>query len=390
MKKILFLLSIFLFILTACDTNKTENLKNAHKSVMVSSSSRIAKTTEKSAVTAYESTMQTKTAVTEIPKAKKLNLGETDQWSFNSRSKFIYFTDYGRYYPVGTSGLKAENFDGVCDDIARYSAVYDLCLDDGSEKTVLSNTRNCVSYYCDGNYVYIYKYDDYDTHDSDGIYKLYKGSLTKLADYPDNGYISAVCFTESQIYYSIFDEKKSAVYKMDYDGSNIRHIFDNQTKIWDMTIYNDKIWFERSYDMYQIHGLAYYDMKTSVVGQLKENHMGYINNDYMYYFSSALYRMNLSDFKREEVIKLDDYLTSFDFYRNNILYSTGDSLYRMNDNENTLIISAEDFCENEDYQIRDIQCQDDRIFIKMGDGAFYQCIMEIDIDGNVIEVIHED
>ncbi len=37
-----------------------------------------------------------------------------------------------------------------------------------------------------------------------------------------------------------------------------------------------------------------------------------------------------------------------------------------------------------------IQCQDDRIFIRMGSGAFYQCIMEIDIDGNAIEVIHED
>ena len=62
----------------------------------------------------------------------------------------------------------------------------------------------------------------------------------------------------------------------------------------------------------------------------------------------------------------------------------------MNDNENTLIFSAENYFVNESYEIRDIQCQDNHIYILIGSGAFYQCIMEIDIDGNVIEVIHED
>ena len=81
---------------------------------------------------------------------------------------------------------------------------------------------------------------------------------------------------------------------------------------------------------------------------------------------------------------------SFDFYEKYILYSSGDFLYKYSDNENTPIFSVQDYFEDESYRIREIQCQDNRIFIKIGSGAFYQCIMEIDIDGNVIELIHED
>ena len=386
MKKIFVLFLVLLIsIMSACsfdESSKQDSVKNVYETVAVESS-------EKTVITKTD----TKTAQTSvaIPKAENLNLGETDEWSFNSRSKFIYFTNYGRYYPVETSELKNKDYEDACGDIARHDAVYNLCLDDGSEKTVLDSTRNCMTYYCDGNFVYIYKYDNYDTHDNDGIYKLYKGDLTKLADYPDNGYISAVCFTNEQIYYSIFDEKKSAVYKMDYDGGNVEHVFDNPTKIWDMTVYNEKIWFERSFDMYQIHGLACYDMKTTAVSELKENHIGYINNNYMYYSEGeALYRINLSNFACENIIKLDDYLISFDFHKDYILYSSGCCLYKMNDNENTLIFSAENYFVNESYEIRDIQCQDNHIYILIGSGAFYQCIMEIDIDGNVIGVIHED
>lgn len=158
-----------------------------------------------------------------------------------------------------------------------------------------------------------------------------------------------------------------------------------------MVVYNKKIWFERSFDMYQIHELAYFDIKTANSRELKENHLGYINNNYMYYSEGkSLYRVNLYDFECESIINIGNYLMSFDFYEKYILYSSGDFLYKYSDNENTPIFSVQDYFEDESYRIREIRCQDNRIFIKIGSGAFCQCIMEIDIDGNVIELIHED
>ncbi len=392
MKKIFTLfLVIIISIIPACSFDEPSKQEVLTERV---SETSVVETIERTAETEdeFETTQAATMPRTSVQKIKKLDLGEIDEWSFNSRSKFIYFTDYGRYYPVETSGLSDEDFENVCNDLARHSAIYDLCIDNGSEKTILDDTGNCVPYYCDGSSIYIYKYDDYDNHKNDGIYKLYKEDLIKLIDYPDNGYISAVCFTEDHIYYSIFifAENKWAVYRTDYNGNNVEHIFDNPTEIWDMTVYNEKIWFECSFDVYQ-RGLACFDMKTSAISKLKDHHIGYINNDYMYYSQrKALYRINLSDFKYEKIVETDNHLISFDFYKDYILYSSGNSLYKMNDNENTLIFSTEKSFENEDYQIREIQCQDNRIFLKIGSGAFYQCIMEIDIDGNVIEVIHED
>jgi hypothetical protein len=367
------------------ESSRQNNIESNQEALTFETSER---TGETEAI--FEATRPVTTSFKTISKAEKLNLGEIDEWSFNSRSKFIYFTDYGCYYPIEASSLKDEDYDDVCDDLAKHDAVYKLCLDDGNKKTILDNTKNCMFYYCNGNSIYIYKYDD---DNDNGIYRLYKDDLIKLADYPDNGYISAVCFTEEYIYYSIFDEKKSAVYLMDYNGSNVEHIFDNPTKIWDMTVHNEKIWFERSYEMYQIHGLAYYDMETGNAEHLQNSQMGYINNGYMYYLNGSVYRLNLSNFDREIVIKSSDdaHLFSFDFYEDSILYSDGNSVYRHNDNENTMIFSVCDYFDSDKYyQIREIQCQDNRIFLKIVQGAFYQCIMEIDIDGNVIEIIHED
>lgn len=381
MKIILILQISLLMILSACSYDESLQVSEMESSLEMLAVETTAKLTETVTVT-----VTTSSAI--INRSKQLNLGKIDKWSFNSRSKFFYFTDYGRYYPVETSGFEDKDYENACNDLSGHDAIYNLCLDNGNEKTVLDNTENCMSYYCDGNSIYIYKYD---SNNNGGIYKLYKDGLTKLTDSPDKGYISAVCFTSEHIYYSIFDEKKSSVYQMDYNGDNIEHIFNNPTKIWNMVVYNKKIWFERSFDMYQIHGLAYFDIKTANSRELKENHLGYINNNYMYYSEGkSLYRVNLSDFECESIINIDSYLMSFDFYEKYILYSSGDFLYKYSDNENTPIFSVQDYFEDESYRIREIQCQDNRIFIKIGSGAFYQCIMEIDIDGNIIELIHED
>lgn len=389
MRKIFTLfMPLLILIMTSCSFNESSKL-HSEESIKETSATETGEEIDGTEVI-LETVLPATTSIETIPKTENLNLGKTDEWSFNSRSKFIYFTDYGRYYPVEISDLKNKDYDDACGDTAKHNMVYNLCFDNGSKKMLLDNTKNCMTYYCDGNSVYIYKYDD-KSNNNNGIYKLYKDNLTKIKSSPNDGYISAICFSNTKIYYSVFDEEKSAVYKMDYDGENIEHVFDNPTKIWDMTIHNEKIWFERSYEMYQLHGLAYYDMKTDTISEFKDNHIGYINNNYMYYSDvKSIYRINLSNFQYENIIKLDDYLIAFDLYKDGILYSSDEALYKMNDNENTLIFSTKSFLGNEGYYIKEIQCQNDRIFLRIGSGAFYQCIMEIDIDGNIVEVIHED
>ncbi len=95
----------------------------------------------------------------------------------------------------------------------------------------------------------------------------------------------------------------------------------------------------------------------------------------------------MSDYEYEIVCETDNNqsLLAYNFYGDYILYTSGNSLYRLSDNENASVYSVQ-----EGYEIGGIQCQDNQIFINIGSGAFCQCIMEIDIDGNIIELIHED
>ena len=186
---------------------------------------------------------------------------------------------------------------------------------------------------------------------------------------------------------------------MDYEGNNceiVLDISDDNIDIFAMMVYNNKIWYEyvnRSSGDYTNY-ISCFDLTTGENTKLKNGEIGLINNGFMYYTSceepNKLIRFNLSKYEDEVVINNDKILSAFDFYGDHILYSSGDLLYKYSDNENTPIFSIQDYFEDESYRIREIQCQDNRIFIKIGSGAFCQCIIEIDIDGNVIELIHED
>lgn len=379
MKKIFTLSAALLLCLSACSNDTSSKTESTTESIPETSA---VETTETETV--LETTQAATISSTSIPKSEKLNLGKTDEWSFNSRSKFIYFTDYGRYYPIEKGG--------------RNSANYVLCLDRGSDQPrIVTDTEDYNSYYCDGNDIYIYKIDF--LNNTSGIYKLENDSLSVIKEVSNNdgnsnndNRIFLVYFTENYIYYFQSNKKLSVVYRMDYDGNNTEHIADIKNDVRDFAVYDDKIWYDYNTDQ----GLAYYDLTTGETGDFDKGQIGIINNGYMYYTyykeEGKLLRFNLSSYEYEVVCEAKDNhsVFSFDFYGDNILYSSGDSLYRLSDNENTPIFSTKDFFDNEGYYIDAIQCQDDRIFLEISCGAFYQCIMEVDIDGNIIKVIHED
>lgn len=163
--KIIFIFQIALvMIFLGCSFNKSDN-----KECSIENKTEITSQT----IEAIEKTTLSKDAKTELiphkitSKVEKLDLGKVDEWSFNSRSKFIYFTDYGRYYPVEIGG--------------RNSANYVLCFDEGNDNPkILTETEIYVSYYCDQKAIYISKYN-FDNHVF-GIYKVQRDKVTALKE----------------------------------------------------------------------------------------------------------------------------------------------------------------------------------------------------------------
>ncbi|MGN1085901.1 MAG: hypothetical protein ACI4Q5_02605, partial [Porcipelethomonas sp.] len=324
----------------------------------------------------------------------ELNLGEVYEWGMDSNTSFVYFTDYGRYYEVEIGG--------------RQSANYVLCLDRGyGEPEILTATEDCSVICREGNSLYLSKYFWGDKENE--LFRLEDNVMT-LIEEDELPFSSRKYFTDEYIYYCKRNENDTSVYRMDNDGSNtevVVSLSDGEYNIGSTVIYDDKVWYDYSGNQ----GIAYYDLITGETNSFDKGKIGIINNGYMYYTyyedSDKLFRFNLSTYEYEVVCDAKTlpgfdsseklYLNAVNFYDDYILYgldSEGNGfhgyIYRMNENENTMIFSAKDFFNDEGYYILGIQCEGDRIFIRIGSGAFYQCFIEIDIDGNVIEVIHED
>ena len=372
MKKIFVLfLVLLILIMSACSFNESSKL---HRAESVQETSAV-ESSEKTAET--ETVAETAQTSAAVPKAKKLNLGEVDEYSSPTYSKFIYFTDYGRYYPVEIGG--------------RNSANYVLCFDGGNNiPEVLTETEDSIVMYSKGNSLYIKK--SLIKQGKIGEYVLYKleeNKLTAIDEYP---FECGKYYIGNYIYYSSRNNDIITIYRMNQDKRNPEVVIELPESARKYIIYDNKIWYDYSTGQ----GLSYHDLTTGETESFDKGKIGIINNGYMYYTyyeeSDKLLRFNLSSHEYEIVCETEDnkHLFAFDFHKEYVLYSSGSCLYKMNDDENTLIFSTENFFENEGYEIRDIQCQDNRIFLKIGSGAFYQCIMEIDIDGNVVEVIHED
>ena len=371
-----------ILIIVACSSE--ELLKQNNLTENISETLAVETNQNTSETKTFLETAQTTTMpVTSISKVKKLDLGEIYKYSsmFLSSNKFIYFTDYGRYYQVEIGG--------------RQSANYVWCYEGrNSEPKILTETEDSTVIYCDKNSVYLSKYI---WHDNKYLrYKLEKDSIIAIDELPfayDKYYI------ENYIYYSIKNNDAITIYRMDQGKNNSEVVVDLPESVEKYIVYDNKIW----YDYSNKQGISYYDLEACKTENFDKGKLGIINNGYIYYTyykePGKLLRFNLSNYKYEEVCGTEknpngkpseqDNMYAFDFYEDYILYSLGNLLYRYSDNENTLIFSAEDYSVKYG-RIDGIYCQDNRIFIKMCSGAFYQCIMEIDIDGNVIEVIHED
>jgi len=363
MKNIKIMLVLFLLILiSACAKN--QKFLSSGESVELNITSESGSVMESSNVSATKVT-NIKTTMRPL---SELNLGEPDEWNFNSRTKEIFLCENGYYYY-----FEKGDVDGPHRVLAFDSG-------DGNRIEQVA-TDNFTGVFLHDNDIYGYQEDS-------GVCKYENGVLTVFP----NTQTYNIYFSESGIYFSGIDE--SVIYRMDYTGENITPIAKlnkHQIEICDFAIYKGKIWYD--YIDREISGMpqknfATYDLETKEVLEFDNGRVGLINNSYMYYTDddSKFYRFNCETYCVEKIC--DATVEAFDFSGGFILYATEDAVYKLNEKENKKILSVNQLGKS-DYFLA-IQCQNDRIFILSGSGAFYTYLAEIDINGKIIKKIHED
>lgn len=107
-----------------------------------------------------------------------------------------------------------------------------------------------------------------------------------------------------------------------------------------------------------------------------------------------LIRTNIDDYTVEVVC---ENANRFDFCGEYIIYAFNSSdddsdgkLYRISNDENIEIFNAKELLNPEFYyDIDKIQCENGQIFIDISSEPFYSCVIELDIDGNLIKKYYE-
>jgi hypothetical protein len=296
-----------------------------------------------------------------------LNLKGVEGWSFNNRDKIIFLREKGYHYY-----FEKHKGDGP------YRA---LAFDSGDGKYVEQPITD--DFYA--NFFYgdvLYGYDK-----NLGIFK-YGNEQTIFLNVKTYHFY----YMQDVIYFSGIDEP--AIYRMDYEGENISLVVkveEYNAELQGFVVCDGKIWYEcisREAPGIPPTNFAVYDLETKEILKFDNGGIGLINNGYMYYTDddSKLYRLNLETYAIELIC--DAKIEMFDFSGDFILYATQDTLYKLNGKENKKILSANKLGKSDYFW--NIQCQNDRIFVLGGSGAFYGYLAEIDINGQIIKKIHED
>ena len=380
------LFCLIFFNATACNTNNSIKKRSTiEMSSDITSSNQFTDPTIKESELQIElSEYNTVEINNEKHQLSKLELTYIDEWSSYNHNKIIYFTNDGCFYQTEIGGR----------DSANYILTFNNEID--NSKIPLEKTEDFSPYYFDGSTFYGYKRGM-------GLcsYEYSIDSLKAISHMSDIIDSSICYFTPDYIFFFKNCDNTSGIYKVDYNGNNLENVIalDQNYDVYDLAVYDDRIFFQyidRTYDKESKnypYKFSVYDLQTEQRTELSNGGIGLINNEYMYYVDSEndykLMRFSLLNYDCEQVCECK--MRHFDFFNDYILYSYGDSLYRMNETESTMIFSAGDYFDTGyEYEISSIQCQNNHIFINISSGPFYSYIAEIDINGNIVEVIHED
>ena len=243
--------------------------------------------------------------------------------------------------------------------------------------------------------IYGIEYDRSDWY-SAYITRYKDGVGERLTDDPVKG----CYFAEEGIYYQI----ENKINLMDYNGQNPKPIVEIPDELYSddgspkFIVYRGNLWYCYDRDVKDhYYPLWCYDFDKTFT-RFDNGGLDAVNNGFLYYqepypADQYLYRFNCETYTVE---RIGDSASIFDyaFSDNHIFHISFDSsgstshLYRMNQKENEKILSPESLRHSNDLLC--ISCVDNRIFVTGHEGLFYSCLAEIDSDGNIIRIIHED
>lgn len=394
MKKIVFCVMLSL-LLTACSNSESSEADTVLETTVTQA------TEATTAVTATEEkTTTTDPQPTElkIDMSKKLDIGKTYKWSISESYNDLFITDNGRYfYSDFRHGASSDHY---------------LVYDNGSgEPENVLDAPNRYFYsvrYVKDNVLYLKA--KHWSAENECVYLKLEGDKLTLDDIMLDGF-----FTEDNVYSteSSKDGKHTIIYKTDYEGRNRTDICTLKVPYENMrnfVIYEDKLLYDYSIGEDQ-RRFACCDLNIPQKETVYEDvnlysyYGNYINNGYMYFIDNydhyRLKRFNIENQRFEfvcnpqsgELIEaleynfIDDYLIYHPKVDN---YEDEGKIFIMNDDECKEIFDASEYFGTDGslYYIGDIQCTDGHIFVTAYSGGFGILIFEIDIDGNVIEIIH--
>ena len=364
MRKILEILcmtGIFMALLSGC-SNCNENNKEAQSSVT-------------------DSIIINEVHVTEQP-LSEINTIENDWFASNYHNHQPFIDSNGDlyYYVTHMRGDSIGNF---------------LCYDDGvngpKEIGLPETDHFTVGAILDGT-IYGVEHNAGDANDL-FIAKFQNNSVKRLFESP----IEGCYFAEEGIYY----QRGNIIYLMDYSGNNSKRTVEIPVELHvdsihsNFIVYRGKLWY--SYDDFfkeYYYPLWCYDFDGTFT-KFDNGGLEAVNNGYLYYKDKddKLYRFNCETFSAEPVCENIDVL-NYSFYKNSVLCTTyddnddGRGLYRIHSNDKRKILSPKQLDLSEYISV--VSCSEDRIFITGDSGLFYTCLAEIDINGNIIKIIHKD
>lgn len=280
-------------------------------------------------------------------------------------------------------------------DSAKYYLYYDNGVNEPTNAGLPEMDYYTVGIVMDGT-IYGVEHDLSDGYWADYITRYKNGKSERLAD----DRIEGCYFSEDGIYYQCGNQIKL----MDYNGNRSQLVVEIPDELYyesvpsKLIVYRGILWYCYD-DLFETYSypLWCYDFDKTFT-KFDKGGIDAVNNGYIYYQEKypareQLYRFNCETYT-VELVNDAQYINDYAFLDNYIIYTAYDTtsntanLYRMNWKENEKILSPEFLSRSED--VFQVSCADNRIFVTGNSGIFYTCLAEIDINGNIIKMIHED
>lgn len=230
------------------------------------------------------------------------------------------------------------------------------------------------------------------------IAKYENNTLTRMpnTDYFGDTEIIACYFAKEGIYYQEFDK----IFLMDYESGQTKQIVTIPDELFYMeglnrlVVYQGKMWYFCDKYEKNPYPLWCYDFNGTFT-KFDKGGISAVCNGYLYYIDenkdNALYRFNCDTYSLE-LVSDSEYVESIAFFDNCVFYTGWDQstdtagLYRLNGKEKKRIMSPDELENSEGFM--NVVCSQKRLFVTGYTALKNTCIAEIDMDGNIKDIIY--